>query len=207
MAKMEITSPDGLRQSEVTADNEVVVSVATYPAFRPQKIQPFRQYFTADGTPSGSSDMGVDGSVTMQEFCIPADQDVDRYISNIGIVVGYGASAQPFNWADGAALTNGVRLYYSSSRGEVDIHEGIKSNQDMFRLSHEAVRSGWEVRGVNANNDYGYFITVDMENFMPPYGVKLDAGSNQKLVFSIRDNVGSTADAFNAIAYGFDRFE
>ena len=42
---------------------------------------------------------------------------------------------------------------------------------------------------------------------MPPYGVKLDKGSSQKLAFTIKDNVGTAADTFNAIAYGFDRFE
>jgi len=42
---------------------------------------------------------------------------------------------------------------------------------------------------------------------MPPYGVKLDAGTTQRLVFAIRDDITAETDAFNAICYGFDRFE
>ena len=206
MAKVEITNGTG-RHAQVTQDSELLVSPSTYPALRAQKVRPFRQYFTVDGQPDSSNDMGIDGSVTNQEFCIPADPSDDRYITNISIIVGYGTSGQPFNWADGTALSNGIRFHYESSRGEVEIHDGIKNNQDMFRLSHDPIRTAWEVRGVNATNDYGYFINIDLENYVPPYGIKLDAGTLQKLVFTIRDNVGTAADTFNAIAYGFDRFK
>ena len=47
---------------------------------------------------------------------------------------------------------------------------------------------------------------ADLTKILPPHGIKLDAGSTQRLVFCIKDNVGSTADSFNCIAYGFDRF-
>jgi hypothetical protein len=40
-----------------------------------------------------------------------------------------------------------------------------------------------------------------------PYGVKLDAGTTQKLTLRVRDNAGTAADIFTAIAYGFERFE
>ena len=126
MARVEIG--DGKEFAKLE-DQHLLVMQSAYPSLQQQKIRPFRQYMTVDGTPDASSDMGVDGSATPVEFCIPA------------------------------------------------------------------------------NNDFGYFITIDLESFMPPYGVKLDLGSSQKLAFTIRDNVGLAADTFNAIAYGFDRFE
>lgn len=204
MAKVQITQ--GGLEARITQDGELRVSNAPYPPFGAQQARPFRQYLTLDGTAGGSNDMGVDGSVTNVEFYVPAATTDDRYITNIAMLVGYGGTSQPYLFADAVALANGCRMHFVSLRGEVDIHDGIKTNQDMFRLSHEAVRSDWEVRGVNANNDYGYFITIDLESVMPVFGVKLDAGTTQRLIMTIRDDC-TNADSFNAIAYGFDRFE
>lgn len=205
MAKVEITDGSNLR-ANVTPDNELRVSAAPYPPFGGQKAEPFRQYLTLDGTPTGSNDMGVDGSVTEQCFYVQATDGIDRYITNISIIMGYGTSGQPYQFADAAALTNGVRIYYESQRGIIDLHEGMKSNQDIFRLAHDPIKADWEVRGVQAINDYGYFMTIDLESFMPVYGVKLDANTGQRLVVCIRDNC-TNADTFNMIAYGFDRFQ
>ena len=204
MAKVQITQ--GGLEARITQDGELRVSNAPYPPFGAQQARPFRPYLTLDGTAGGSNDMGVDGSVTNVEFYVPASTTDDRYITNIAMLVGYGGTSQPYLFADAVALANGCRMHFVSLRGEVDIHDGIKTNQDMFRLSHEAVRSDWEVRGVNANNDYGYFITIDLESVMPVFGVKLDAGTTQRLIMTIRDDC-TNADSFNAIAYGFDRFE
>ncbi len=38
------------------------------------------------------------------------------------------------------------------------------------------------------------------------YGIKLDAGTTQRLTLRIRDNA-SVPNVFDCIAYGFDRFE
>ena len=174
-----------------------------------QKTHPFRQFFTLDGTSTGDSDMGQDGSVTNLEFFIEAHPTDDLYITHISLIVGYGASGRPYQFGDLAALTNGVRLFYNSQNEEVDIHDAIKSNQDLFRLSSEKYDSSWEIRGVGAANDYGYFIDVDLGDFSPNYGVKLDAGSTQRISFLIRDTmaaVSGVGDSFNAIAHGFNRF-
>lgn len=204
MAKVEISDGKQL----VKVENQKLTTVqAPYPPLEPTKIRPFRQYFTVDGTSSGSFDMSVDGSSTEQTFCVPASGSVDRYITNISVILGYGTAGSPYQWADGTALTNGTVLRYDYAQGSIDIHDGIKTNQDFFRLSHEPVRDGWELRGIGAANDYGYFLTLDLENYMPPFGVKLDKDSAQSLNFVIRDNVSTDADTFNAIAYGFDRFE
>ncbi len=54
-------------------------------------------------------------------------------------------------------------------------------------------------------------VTLRLNKWMYPYGVKLDKGSNQRLVFVIQDNLsvvfGAAPDIFNCIAFGFDRFE
>jgi hypothetical protein len=206
MAKVEITS-GGNREATITKDGELNVIQASYPPFVEQKVQPFRQYLTADGTSGGSNDLGVDGSSTNVDFWIPASTSNDRYITTLSFIVGYAATGKPFQWADGAALTNGTRLWYENRRGEHDIHDAIKANQDLFRLSFDPIPTSWEVRHVNANNDYGYFVSTDLRKMGLPFGIKLDAGTTQRLSITIKDNAGTSAVAFNCIGYGFERFE
>ena len=197
----------GIFAAGVTEQQEVLTIVSPYPPLVPQRIQPFRQFFTADGLTTGSNDLAVDGSSTNVEFFIPSHENRDRYISSLSFIVGYGTSAQPNEWADGTALTNGIQMYYTSARGEVDIHEGIKTNQDLFRLKTGGTDANWEVRHVNANNDFGYFVVSDFQIlFATPHGIKIDAGTTEKLVIKIRDNMTTSTDSFNCIAYGFDRF-
>ena len=191
---------------DVTDDQELVTINASYPPLSSQRVHPFRQFLTVDGLIDGSHDMGVNGSVTPVDFFIPADKAEDRYISALSFIVGYGAAGQPNLFADGAALTNGSRLFYDSERGEVDIHEGIKSNQDLFRLNLSLIPTAWEVRHVNANNDYGYFITFELTKMGLPFGLKLERGTTQRLVLRIQDDA-QAADSFDCIAYGFDRFK
>jgi len=196
----------GKNHAKVTDDGELLTIGSPYPPFSPQKVRPFRQYMTLDGTASGSKDMGVDGSVTNVDFFIPAISGFDRYITSLSIILGYGGTAQPYQFADSTALANGCNLYYRSLFGDINIHEGIKSNQDMFRLTDDPVTSLWEVRGVNANNDYGYFINLDLTVISSQYGIKLDEGTTQRLVMTIKDNC-TNADSFNIITYGFERFK
>ena len=205
MAKVQITG--GNKEVSVTPDKELLISSSLSPPLLPQKVRPFRQYLTTDGLSSGSHDMGIDGSSTNVDFYVPADGTDDRYITSISIIVGYGTTGQPNEWADGTALTNGTRLFYESLLGAVDIHDAIKTNQDMLRLYFGLVPTAWEIRHLVAANDFGYILSVDLKQMMPPYGVKLDAGTQQRIIMRVRDNAGTDADLFDAIAYGFDRFE
>jgi len=199
--------PKTYRGGDITSDGERLVISASYPALVPQKVRPFRQYLTDDGLSTGSNDMGIDGSATNVDFYIKAHESDDRYITSLNFIVGYGGSGQPYEWADGPAVTNGFEISYSNNTGSYIIHEGVKSNQDMFRLSFSPIPTGWELRGINANNDYGYFVSMDITKMGLPFGIKLDRGTNQVLKITVRDNLGSAADSFNCIAYGFDRFE
>jgi len=201
-----LEDPGSKVTADVTQDSALLVSSLPYPAFRKQKTRPFRQYFTTTGLAGGSNDMGVNGATTNVAYYIPADESDDRYIAHLSFIVGYGTSGKPWQFADNAALTNGVRIFYVSDQGEIDLHDGIRTNQDMLRLDFAPVPTSWEVRDVNATNDYGYFISMDLTKVMPPYGIKLDAGSSQRLNIVIRDDA-TNADSFNCIAYGFDRFE
>lgn len=202
-----ITDGSGTKNKAIVhSDGALGAIIHPEPPLLPQKTELFRQFFTDDGLSAGSNDMGVDGSSTDIDFWISAHAENDRYIISLNLIVGYGTTGKPFQWADGSALTNGTQLIYSSLRGDKILHDGIKTNQDLLRVNRNGVVLNWEVRHVNANNDFGYFVAILLTDVMPPFGIKLDAGSTQRLTARVRDNVGLDADSFNIIASGFDRF-
>jgi len=208
MLKTSIVSGKG-KDKAVNVDNDghLYVIQAPFPPAERQKTRPFTQLFTTDGTASGTSDMGVDGSSTSVEYYIPADAQTDLYITEVSIVVGYASSAQPYEFADGTALTNGVRFYYSSVFGEQEIDSELRNNSDFLRIANSSiVPTAWEVRGVGGLNDYGFFCTIDLSKYAYLSGIKLDKATNQKIAFVVRDNA-TAATTFNIKASGFKRFE
>jgi hypothetical protein len=67
---------------------------------------PFRQYFTDDGTATGSNDWTVDGSSTNAEFYIKAVTDYDLYIKSISVIIGDGGAPALNKYGALSALTN-----------------------------------------------------------------------------------------------------
>jgi len=197
-------------QAKVTEDGGLSVSVAPYPALTDQKTRPLRRYFTLDGTLSGDKDLGQDGSSTSLDFYIPASATDDRYITHLSFAMGYGTSGQPYQFGDGAALTNGMQIFYDSQRGETDLQDGVQTNEDLMRLSDSQFSTNWEIRGIGGSNDYGFFTDIHLLEFAPVYGIKLDAGSTQRIVIRVRDTmsaVSAAGDKFDCVAHGFERFD
>lgn len=194
------------RSFDVSDDGEGLVSISPNPPDIAQKTIPFRQYFTSTGYAGGSSDMSVDGSSINQEFSIQASSDNDIYIKWLSVIVGYGSAGSPYLWADGAALSNGIEFTYRSVLGETQVHDAIKSNQDFFRLSESAIDANWEVRNVNALNDYGYFLKINMEK-LSNGPCRIEKNTSQNIKFTIKDNLTTATDSINVIAYGFERVE
>jgi hypothetical protein len=193
-------------KAKVHEDGALGIIAHPEPPLLTQKTELFRQFLTTDGTDTGSNDMGVNGSTTNVDFWIPSHVENDRYITKLSVIVAYTVSGAPYQWADNTALTNGTKLIYTGIRGEKILNEGIKSNQDLMREHEFGVGTAWEVRHVNANNDYGFFTSISLAKIMPPFGIKLDAGTNQKLLAKVRDDA-TAAVTFNILAEGFDRFK
>jgi len=190
-------------------DCGLLVSHTNSPPMLPQCCEIFSQYFTDDGTATGSNDLGVNGAAAAIDYWIPASQTRDRYISKITFLVGYGASAKLWDFADaGAALTNGVKLWYRNTYSNFVVIDSPKSNSDFLRLglTDGSVPTGWELRHLGATNDYGYMMSIDFSKIMYPYGIKLDAGTAQRFYITIQDDC-TDADDFNCKAFGFERFE
>jgi hypothetical protein len=211
MIKSVITDGKG-RGSEVhIEDNALLVAQYTCPPMIPQKNIVFRQYFTDDGIAGGTSDMLVDGSTTPVSYWIQADQDNDRYITAINIVIEDDGSKLKYFGATNV-LTNGCQLFYDKGdQTTVVIHNALKTGWDFFRMSLLTESSQVEinpVKDITAKVD-AFVIVMDFTRLLPPYGIKLDAGMNQKIVLRVHDNLtaANMPDGFDAIAYGFDRFE
>ena len=207
MAKVEITNGDG-KQAHVTNDQALLVTQTGIPpvglAF---SVLPFVAPFTDDGTTAGSPDLNVNGAGTPVEFWVPADPESDIYITGLSFAIGYGTSAQPYQFADGAALTNGLRLFYDSLYGDSDIFAAIKDNLGALTPGISIsgfVPGDWEIRGVGALNDYGYVVGFEMAKLVPG-GIKLAAGTNQRLVFAVQDNISAAVDNLTVTAFGYKR--
>jgi hypothetical protein len=172
----------------------------------------FRQDFTDDGLSTGSSDMLVDGTAAgNQDFWIPAHSTCDRYICVVSFIIADAGSALNL-FGGGAALTNGVRFFYNSTEEDVDIHPAIKINLDLVRMSGQPAfgdgASAFLAGALGgAPPQSGYLPRINLaETFGLRWGVRLRAGSDQKIVLRIQDDLtGGNPDVFNAIAYGMDR--
>ena len=161
-----------------------------------------------DRIPCTDSDTGVDLSINNSTFYIKADPDDDVYITNISVICGYGTTADLFEFADkGTALTNGILIAYDHpTKGSVTI-ANPKVNYDFIRMGLvDVCPTSWQIQSLVANNDYGWIVNLPLSKIMPPYGIKLDRGTTEKMSITIRDDC-SSADVFNMRAFGFERFE
>jgi hypothetical protein len=198
------------RSVKVFPDNSLFVSSAALPPVGTGGAGAiiFRQYMTDDGTSTGSSDMKVNGQSSETSFFIPAHPERDRYITTLSFEIADG-SATLNKFGNLTALTNGCELRYEhDTLGFITIHEALKSNWDFVRLCLGSPPLGGATDAFKANNvsgaSEGYIPVLDLSRFLPPYGIKLDAGTSQKIELIVKDDV-TGVDLFDVIAYGFDR--
>ena len=181
-------------------------------------IQPLVLDMTDDGLATGNADMRVDGSVTPQQFFIKADttrvKPADRYINSVVFTIA-DQSSELRHFGALTRLTNGCRLFYISERGEVTIRSGLKSNFDFVRLcvgepawgtSLDSFQADRAI-GTGGNSSDAFFPVLNFSKvFGTQFGIKLSAGSTQKLIIEINDDV-TTVDEFTALGLGFDRLD
>jgi len=207
---VEVKIKDGRGTSydaQVGFDGDLHTSSTGLPYFTTHtEARLYRDYFLNS---AGSNSMVVDGSVNNQQFTINADEQSDRYISKISFVIADDGAQLNLFGAE-AALINGVEFYYEDQLGKVIINEGLTTNWDFVRLAGGQPAFGTGVSSFKAPNVEGkvdaYIPVIDIKViFGFTYGLRLQAGSSQRIVLNIRDNI--VVDSFNAIAYGFDRLK
>ena len=169
---------------------------------------PFRQYFTDNGSISGSNDWTVDGSSTHAEFYIKALTDYDLYIKSISVIIGDGGSPALNKYGALTALTNGIQwTLFNQELGEYELHDGIKTNLEFIRMGVDtgAIGTGSDAYLADVSGggtEKSYIPTIDLEeSFGVRYGIRLRKGTTDKLTFKVRDNLTGLT-THNAIGYG-----
>ena len=193
--------------AKVSNEGFLFTQEAPYPPSGEEtKITVYREFLTLnnDGT---TNDMRVNGSTTSQYFWINAEPNFDIYITTLSFLIS-DAGAELDEFGNLAALTNGCRLFYEDNNGEINIGTDLVSNFEFIRLCQGNPSFGNAADAFRARNivgpSEGYIPVFDFRNFGFRWGLKLKAGSTNRLAMEINDNV-SAIDGFNATAYGFRR--
>jgi len=180
----------------------------------------FRQFLTLNGDGT-TIDMLVDGSTTAQIFSIDGISRADIYITSLSIIIAGAGIALGNDFAgSGAALTNGMRLYYEDSNGEVNIGTDLQTNFDFIRLCQGnpafadptlgpfIAPSIQGASGKGLSPADGILPVLDFQRiFGFQYGLKIAKGTTNRLVLEVNDNLTTglgTNASFNIIAYGFE---
>lgn len=197
----------GGKTLEILGDGSIPVTQNTFPVLsKSDETSIFRQYLKNE---AGSSDMLVDGSTDNELFFISADVDDDIYITSLSFVIADAGSTLN-KFGNIAALTNGCEFFYESTSGNIVIHDALKTNFDFVRLCNGNPAFGDGTGAFRAGNVSGtseaYLPTFDTRVFGFPFGIRLRAGTEQRIALKIKDDC-TGIDQFDIIAYGFRRLK
>jgi len=192
--------------AKVNGEGEISVVVHPHPPRdEEENALPFRARFLAS---AGSSDMAVDGSTTPVEFYVSANDEKDIYLKYISVTIGDNGSPALNKFGAVSELANGVKWTWDSQdEGEIILHDGIKTNLEFIRTGNDsgAVGTGadsWLSDVSGGGTEKSYLPSIDLaELFGLAYGVRLRKGTNDRMTFTVRDDVSSLV-TFNAIGYG-----
>ena len=207
MIDARIADGDGNKR-HAAVDDEGALQVVVHP--HPPRGEsgfalPVRQRF-ADV--AGSTDMAVDGSSTSVPFYVPALVDFDVYIKFLSVVIGDGGTPALNKFGALTALSVGVGWQWESQNlGSITLHDGIKTNLEFVRIGSATAGIGTGTDAFLADVSGGgteksYLPSIDLSQLYGlPYGIRLRKGTNDKMIFRVRDNL-SGLTTFNIIAYG-----
>lgn len=153
---------------------------------------------------NGITDARVDGSATPVDFAVSSRDDGDIYINAISFKIA-DANASLNNFGSIGSLANGFQLiYFNNELGELVLADNLVSNFEIIRLCQglPAFSQGTEsfrASNVVANSE-GYLPVLQMQNFGLPFGIRIRANSEDRLLLRIRDDV-TGVDAFDIFYY------
>jgi len=168
-----------------------------------------------------TTDMKVDGSVTTQEFFVSAEPDSDIFINSVSFFIAAELVVTDLGEFAGIVtpLTNGCQLIYESGEvGDIIIGDNLQTNYDLLRMCNMNPQFGldsnaaFKIIQAFSNQDDGYLFILKFADYgyEQEYsgGIRLKAGTTDRLVFKIRDNLNLTPSdisSFDGRVYGFKR--
>ena len=195
-------------RAKVNGEGEIGVVIHPHPPHdEVRTTYPFSQFFTDNGTSSGSEDLRVDGSTTAQEFYISARGNVDIYIKTISVLIS-DTNAVLNKYGNLTALTTGVRWSFTNQKlGNVQINGHIKTNLDFVRLGLSTAAVGDGTSAFRSDTSGGgtdtYMPVIDLsQTFGMPWGLRLEKGSNDRISFTINDDLSTGIDEHNIFGFG-----
>lgn len=142
------------------------------------------------------------------EYYISADPVYDILITELNFAIA-GAGSALNEFGTGTALTNGCRMYYTDDAiGEIQINPIVRTNYDLVRFASGRPSFGTGADAFRLTNaistDEVFWAVVSLQEKMPlGKGIRLEKGTNQRLVMQIRDNTLTTkASRFDCIVSG-----
>ena len=207
------------KSARVESGGYIRTLVAGYPPSSDKDLQViYRQFLTLNGD-TVTSDMRVNGATTSQTFYIQAEPDVDIYITNLSILLADTNTNNSFNtFGDLTALTNGCRIYYEDQNGQINIGTSIQTNFDFIRLCLGTPAFGGRASAGGAIFNPFFLpdaVGTTADAIIPvlnlatifglTYGIRLGAGTTNRLALEVNDDLSGGLDAFNVIVYGFKR--
>lgn len=204
----------GVGKTRVTNDGSVsVIENPHPPTFDYNNPRPFRQYFTSDGTASGSNSMNVDGSTNSVDFRIDSNPNYDIFVKYVSVEILDSGSPNLNSFGSLSALTNGVSFFWKNNiDGLYELHDGIKTNREFIRLGTDTAGIGTGAESYLADvtgggTDKAYLPQIDFsESYGLKWGIRLRKNNEESIIFRINDNLTGLS-GFNAIAYGVRMYE
>ena len=154
---------------------------------------------------NGNFNALVDGSTNSIDFSVRALENNDLYISGLSFKIA-DQNAQLNNFGNISPLNVGLQLIYSSQEvGERILIDAIQTNFDLIRACQGVPAFSQGVESFRASNiiggSEGYLPVLKIsEVFSLPFGIRLKAGTLDKLILRINDDV-SGIDAFDIFYY------
>lgn len=194
---------------KISSDGYLNVQMSTDPPFAQETLMTiYREFMT---TSSGTTSMIA--ATAGSEFSVRAETGYDIYIKTLSFLMA-GTGLVLDGWGGGAgagtALTNGCSLYYEDENGIITVADQLRRNYDVIRLCLGQPTTGGSADAFVVNNTQSTSESVipqlNFSQFGFKYGIKLKAGSPDKIVFRFNDSmVGESLTNMNIIAYGVRR--
>lgn len=174
--------------------------------FRDNNTVPFAARLKDSG---GAFDMRVNGSIGSPiDFFVEADSLVDIFITSLYIVIA-DKNVTLEKFGNIPELPNGSLIFLEKDSVDEPIHaldEPLKRNFDYIFVSNAKVPIGggsdsFKLSGFSGNLS-GYMAVFDFTQMVPGKGIKLRAGSSDKIIHRVRDNT-SGVDEFHGSVSGY----